>query len=112
MELAGNSGVQLVQPLLGQGKLRTVSCWVLTTFKDGASTTCLGNLFPFLVSLPVKNKRGCFWVWVLGLFFPLCLNRISCISTCARCLLSFHWAPLRRSLHLLYSITLIRPPPP
>lgn len=48
--------------------------WALTT------TACPGNLFPFLVTHPVKPNRGCTGVWVdffVCLFvFPICLNRI------------------------------------
>lgn len=58
-----------------------MSLWALTTFRDGASTTCLGNLFPLLVTLPVENKRDCFHVWGVFslmlkwnfLYFNLCL---------------------------------------
>lgn len=54
-----------------------------------ASTSPLGNLF-YLITLTVTSF--------------LCLQGISCISICALCLLSFHWARLRRVwIHVLYS---------
>lgn len=45
-------GTSSPSPGQAGGQLRTVSCWRLCPFEDGASTTCLGSPFPFLVTLP------------------------------------------------------------
>ena len=58
---------------------------------DRDSTTSLGNLCWYLATL---TENGL-----------LCLSRISCISVCASCSLSCHWAPLKRVwLYLPHSI--------
>lgn len=59
----------------------------LSYLKDGDSTASLGNLLQYVLTLKKKS----------------CLNGISSILICARCLLSLYWIPVRRvCTHLVF----------
>jgi len=82
--LESTSGDCLVQlPCSKQGQLDQVvpmSSCALKISKAEGSTTYLGNLLQCLTTLTVKNLQTFLY-----------LNRISCISVCACCLLPCQW---------------------
>lgn len=86
VEVESTSGDCLFQPPAqsrgSKGRLpSTVSSWILNIWKDGDSTTSLGNLFQCLATLQVKKI---YFMFKWNLCFNLC-----------KCPLSFHWASLR-----------------
>ena len=89
--LEGSLGDHWVQPPLKQipySRLhRKVSSQVLNISREGSSTTSLGSLFQFFITLIVRELKS----------FSLCLYGTSCAFICAHCPLSCHCTPLKRA---------------
>lgn len=85
MVLEGTSGDYLLHAPAQSRVLMTVLAQVLNFSKDENSTASLSNL------------SQCSTTYIVRKLFYFCLNGISYISVCARYLLSFNSAQLRRA---------------